>query len=127
MKPIAQLLLIFFIFYPPLSQAEPDDPDLIDDPDDTVEVIPWDIAPGEEVYEEEDDDEDKYERPTQEYNVNININENQQPYYWGWGPYYPVGIGRRDIVADDPRPPRKPSKSPSWGRPWMPAGKPTRR
>lgn len=125
MKPIAPLLLIFFIFNPAVILAESNEPELIDAPEDTVEVIPWDLAPGEEVYEEEDDDEEKYERPAQEYNVNININENQQPYYWG--PYYPVGVRHHDIVTDDPRPPRKSSKTPSWRRPWMPAGKPTRR
>ncbi len=126
MKPIAPLLLIFFIFNPTVILAESNEPELIDAPEDTVEVIPWDFAPGEEMYEEEDDDEeDKYERPTQEYNVNININENQQPYYWG--PYYPVGRRHHDIVNDDFRPPRKPAKTQTWGRPWMPAGKPTRR
>lgn len=125
MKPIALLLFIFFVFKPAVILAESYEPELIDEPEDSAEVIPWDLAPGEEMYEEEDDEEDKNDQPVQEYNVNININENQQPYYWG--PYYFPGRRHHDLIPDDNRPPRKPSKTESFRRPWMPAGKPTRR
>lgn len=122
MKHFATLFLISCFFNPAVILAESVEPEFIENSENSVEEIPWDFMPGENL-PEEDDDDDIEEQPTQEYNVNININQNQQPY--NYGPYYYPGI-RRGFFPDD-HPPRKPSKPEAFRRPWMPAGKPTKR
>ena len=115
-------MFISCIFNSAVILAESVEPEYIEDSENSVEEIPWDLMPGEDL-SEEDDDDDIAVQPTQQYNVNININESPQPYYYA--PYYYPGI-RRGFFPDN-HPPQKPVKTGTMRRPWLPAGKPTRR
>ena len=106
MKHIATLFLISCLFNPTFILAESVEPEFIEDSENSVEEIPWAFMPGEYLSEEDDDDDIA-----------------EQPY--NYAPYYFPRI-RHGFFPENP-PPQKPGKPEAFRRPWMPAGKPTRR